>query len=125
MPADNLWGDLKITPSRTPYTILKEQAEKLTELTGYTLHGEVAQREWGGKFKVGLLIRVPALDDYRFEILEVTYNIDLYPLELQDVVHQRRASCNNEEEFLAEVKKVLQSPEIRSAISVLLSQASG
>ena len=124
MPTDNLWGDIPNTAARTPYTILKEQAQKLTELTQYTLSGETTQRDWSGKFRVDFLIRVPTLDDYRFEILEVLYGITLYPLELRDVVHQTKVTCSSEEEFLAEVKKSLTSPEVKNAISVLLSQAS-
>ena len=125
MPPENMWGDIPNTPARTPYLILKEQAEKLTELTRYTLHGEASQRDWSGRFNVDFSIRVPTLEDYRFQILQVQYGIGLYPLEIRDAVHNTRTSCSSEEEFLAATKKILTSPEVKNAISVLLAQASG
>ena len=73
-------------------------------------------------FAYGLSVIVPALNNYKYRILEVSHALDGYPLHLAANRPPISDGFADEEAFEAAVAKILSSPELRSALSVLKSQ---
>jgi hypothetical protein len=125
----NLWGNLSVSANiRTPFTILKEQASILTEMTNGLLVGEVKRFSIEEGFAANLRVRVPTLGGYAYSILRVNYPPDLYPLNIMNLTNQSPAkSCGSEEEFEVTLGKVLSSESVQRVISALLAdvQADG
>lgn len=125
MTTQNLWGSLKdVEIVRTPKTILKEQAQILSEETQGILVGHVSESEYGGgNFSVTLEIQVPAINNYTYEVLNVRHNIDVYPAEVNATRPFLQQRAEDEGEFIRLVEEILSSNEMRQVVSRLLSQA--
>jgi hypothetical protein len=65
---------------------------------------------------------VPALNNYRYTILQATFPLDMYPVTLVCERPSVNASFGSKEAFEAAVEQILTSPEVRSALSHLKSQ---
>ena len=121
----NLWGELpKPETIRTPYTLLKEQASILSEITNGLLIGEV-RRVFGKdqEFIFNIRIKAPALNDYTYSVVEVKYPIKLYPVIVKSlVVENFQRECSSEEEVENALGEILSSQEVKRVILALLSQ---
>ncbi|MBD2016549.1 hypothetical protein H6F96_21575 [Microcoleus sp. FACHB-53] len=149
----NLWGELpKPETIRTPYTLLKEQASILSEITNGLLIGEVIndQRD---KFFVNILrIKAPSINNYTYSVVQVQYPIQLYPVFVKNLtsdkfnnleknlmnaannpligfvdpggllVQQGYNKYSSEEEFENALGEILSSEEVKQVISALLAQ---
>ena len=127
MAIDDLWGELPdVEKIKTPFVILKEQAELLTEKTGGLLVGEVSQNRSIGRdgFCHTLYIVTPSLNNYRYELLTINYEIELYPLRLKKA-DKESVSCADEDEFKKELEKIFKSQETQNVISKLLVHVNG
>jgi hypothetical protein len=125
MQIKNLWGEMPQPEEiRTPYTIIREQAALLEELTGGILQGRVrkVQEEDTKSFTYFLDILAPALDDFVFRVLMIRYEITLYPVAVKDFVNDMNDECDTEESFVEELEKILGSDEMKRVISGLMSQ---
>lgn len=134
MATDDLWGELPdVERIKTPFVILKEQAELLTEKTDGLLVGEVTQRQTGleaHRFGIamptfkGFLctfdIVAPTLNSYEYKLLSLVYGMDLYPLDLT-AANKPSVSCSDEDAFKKELGKILTSQETQDVISKLLT----
>jgi hypothetical protein len=149
----NLWGDLpSIETIRTPYTLLKEQASILTEITKGLLIGEVIHNQKDKLFVLILRIKAPSLNNYSYSVLEVQYPINLYPVFVKNFAsvnfnsveknlmntannplmslvdyggwleNQGYSKCSSEEEFENTLGQILSSQEVKRVISALLAQ---
>lgn len=149
----NLWGELPSSQTRrNPYSILKEQANVLGEITNGLLVGEVkhlpppiieapppallagripARKILTGEdkepdFYAGLKIVVPALNNYKYSVLQIKYPIQFYPLRLVDLANEEHLySCSDEEAFERALEEVLSSEKVRGVIDALLNQVRG
>jgi hypothetical protein len=149
----NLWGELpKPETIRTPYTILKEQASILSEITNGLLIGEVINNQ-KDKFFVNIIrIKAPSLNNYTYSVVEVQYPIKLYPVFVKNLtsdnfnnleknlmnaannplmsfvdyggllVQQGYRKYSSEEEFENALGQILSSQEVKQVISALLAQ---
>lgn len=132
MTPRNLWGELpESTEQKPPITILKEQAEMLSRITGGVLHGNVSMESESRTFVLTLSVVAPALD-YSYEILQAEHKIELYPVSVQ--AGQRRivngrvekptvVECQTEEEFERALAEIFSSPRVKSVIASLRSQS--
>lgn len=149
----NLWGDLPNTETiRTPYTILKEQASILNEITAGLLIGEVIHNQKDKFFVMILRIKVPSLNNYTYSVVEVQHSIQLYPVFVNNLAsdnfnnleknlmkaannplmsildyggrleNQGYRKCFSEEEFEKALAAILSSSEVKRVISALLAQ---
>ena len=124
MTAPNLWGDLSnLEAVRTPASILREQAQKLAELTDYTLNGDVTVGKYGDRFQVTLRIVAPALNDYRLELIRVVHPIDIWPLQMRDVLAEEDYEASSEQEFVTHLGEILSSAQVKRVIAMLISQS--
>ena len=75
--------DLTTGPVATPVAILREQAALLGEKTGGLVLGQVRSVAVPGDLLVHhLFLTVPALGDYRYELLNVQHSIKMSPIEV-------------------------------------------
>lgn len=122
MSNENLWGELPVAESiKPPVTILREQASLLSRMTNGILEAKVDNRSVGGVFHFDLDIHAPAINNYIYTVLQVTYGISMYPVTVISNSHARQYVCQNEAEFIADLKEVLSSKEVHSTIGRLLS----
>ena len=133
----SLWGKLPLEEAiRTPLIILREQATLLTQMTNAILEGVVTNQMakpsspiafdpfgLNKSFRATLTIEAPALDGYVFQVLEVGYNLALYPVEVRDLVNNQTRDCENEEPFVEAVGSILSSDAVRRAVGMLLAQS--
>ena len=141
----SLWGELLAGDvSHTPLTILREQGDILTQMTKGVLEGIVstttlpkalpslAYNLTGVGAISGLLpsvlratlsIIAPKLDGYIFQVLQVDYELDRYPVTVYDDVNKIPYTCADEKAFVDAVKEVLSSEQVRKAIGLLLAQS--
>jgi len=126
MSLESLWGELPDTTGlSTPVTILREQALLLTEMTNRVLEGVVGV--WKGR-STGVLVAdldiiAPVLDNYQVSIVRIKHDVQLYPVNLQNMLSGRTYEATNEDEFINALRDMLTSPEVRRAITGLLVQS--
>lgn len=149
----NLWGELpKPETIRTPYTLLKEQASILSEITNGLLIGEVTNDQRDNFFVNILRIKAPSINNYTYSVVQVQYPIQLYPVFVKNLtsdkfnnleknlinaannplmgfvdpggllVQQGYNKYSSEEEFENALGEILSSQEVKQVISALLAQ---
>ena len=132
----SLWGQLPLEENvRTPLIILREQATLLTQITNAVLEGAVTSQKFAPSsdpfgfsppnktFRTTLAIEAPALDGYVFQVLQVNYDLALYPVEVVDLINKKTTECANEEDFNNAVGHILSSDAVRRAVGMLLAQS--
>ena len=128
MATQNLWGDIKAEESvRTPTNVLKEQATALSRMTKGVLEGSVNVGREYGKFTIGLSIVAPAINNYEFEVVYVSHDIELYPVTVVAAWERyelnKPIECQNEEEFANALGRILGSDRVKRVISSLIAQS--
>jgi len=125
MSVENLWGDLPLgEETRTPYTILLEQATLLTEMTKEALVGHVSRiRREEGLFTFNLEISSQAIRRYSYRLLQVDFPPSLYPLSMSDFTNDVKYGSENEEEFIKGLGEILSSEKVKKVVLGLLSQS--
>ena len=121
----NLWGDLPVEETiRTPYVMLKEQANLLTEATNGLLIGEVCKYTTPNNLIACYLeIKAPSIDNYTITILELSYDATIFPVSIIGIYSYKSGiECNTEEELETMLGKILSSQEVRRIIASLLSE---
>jgi len=138
----DLWPDkIAVEKMITPVTILRQQALLLGEKTKNIVQGEVrSSKDNFTSFNYAFYIVATALDNYRYKLLEISYNESLYPVDIDveeeirkkipdkfQIVEVERIGkfivANSEEEFLDILKAIFNSAKVLRVISVLLSQS--
>lgn len=131
----DLWGELPpVENIRTPFTILKEQANLLSRKTKGIVVGEVERSEVSIKFLpdhspisvVYLKARVPSLGNYSMTLLQVKYDTSAstYPVLISSFIQDEPSmKCDNEEEFISALHHLLSSEPIINAVSSLFADA--
>jgi hypothetical protein len=106
-------------------TMLKEQATALSEETSGLLRGNVSTASDIGdsQLYITLNIIVPALNNYRFEVLTYSQPITMFPGTLHSAAGNSGHRINNEQEFDSHLKSILASPEISAVVAALIAQA--
>ncbi len=124
MCAKNMWGKLdELEPVRTPTLILKEQGNLLRNATKGSLAGVTTLQTLGDEFLIDFDITAFYLNEYRYTLLTLRHGLDIYPLTMQDKVHDVAYSCESEEIFVQVVEQILSSTEVRKIIQTLISQS--
>ncbi len=131
---ESLWSIPPADNVRAPLTIMKEQATVLTEQTRGSLVGSVETDAYGaGDLVINLSIQVPSLNNNKYRLMTYTQPITMYPGTLASGVPKASGShqyappqsieVENEEEFLAALKRLLSSDEVKHLLSSLLVQS--
>lgn len=118
---ESFWAVPDVADMRTPLGILREQAAALTKATNGVLVGAVETERRGDDLILKLEIVAPALNDYRYRILNYQQPIGLYPGELYG--HGPNASVvSDEARFVSAIKLILASEAIKNVLKSLLAQ---
>lgn len=126
MSPKSLWGDLTELPkAKSPIAYLREQANLLTAGVDSMLIGKVSTVQTFAGLQATLSVIAPALENYRYAVVRISHDpIKSYPLGLLDHTADAERTCENEEEFLQQLERVLSSEAVAKAISTLLSLSS-
>lgn len=135
----NLWPDFVIEKTRSPKSILKEQAGYLMAKTNNVLLAEVrtkiSEDSEGISICHDFVLIAPALGGYRYTLFEVFQGIIFYPLLIvfnedeTNMLHPKNEDetnmlhPENEEEFIEDIRKIFNHPDTVRIISSLLSQS--
>jgi hypothetical protein len=117
----DLWGELTPNAIRTPVTVLREQASLLGSKTRNMIEGKVETWASGTKFLHSFNLVVPALDNYSYELFQISHEVELYPVKVEYRSSYRE--LRTEEEFVDWLRERLSSPETKRIIGNLLAQA--
>ena len=123
METQNLWPDFTIETTKSPKTILKEQAGHLMEKTNNVLSAEVDTSQSKEKIFHNFYIVAPAINNYRYRVLLLTHEVFFYPLEIIWVEKAVQYGAKNQDEFLNILSEIFNAPETVRVISSLLSQS--
>src|SRR2546426_1154419 len=117
---DNLWGTLPdVSNLRTPYTVLREQAAALTEMTKGSLVGEVTMNQESQNISLTLRIRAPALSNYIYVVLHARHTLSLYPVQFWGPGGGFVFVCSSEDDFKTKLGAFLKSDEVRKVVGGL------
>lgn len=115
----DLWPDFHLEKVRSPKSILKEQADLLSQKTNNVLKGDIGSVSQQAETTVGFLITSPFLNNYKYQLFYVKFNpATLYPVFLEGY-----GSCNDEGEFVLKVKEILSASSTIKIINSLYSQS--
>lgn len=131
---------LKNSAKELPNSILKEQADILSDKTGGVIYGTITnmkftpdEAEVNYNLATVFDIVVPGLDNYRYTLLILYSRPEKdYPIAItvgsslmEDTLYfQPECECENRQQFIEELKKILSSDEINKKIEILYSKAS-
>lgn len=108
----------------TPLFLLKEQARLLSEQTKGLLQGEVRSNVAGdGRLMISLYVLVPALNNYRYKVLDVLQAPALFPGTIWSGSVDSGGEFDNLEEFRNRLQEVLSNSDLEKILGGLLSQA--
>ena len=124
MSGENLWGEIADpVGQRTPYSIAREQATILTEITKGLLIGSLDQQQHPTVLIYNFEIKAPGLNNYKILIFTMSYPlISIYPVAIADRLNNVHSQCANEDQFVATLKTILSSKKAKDVISALLIQ---
>ena len=120
----NLWGKLpQVNIMETPLSILKIQAQKLSEISSGQLVGEVVVRSQAiENFVADLLIKAPTLGGYTIGLLTIQYGLDMYPVNVINRLTQLTEVGSDSESYLRALKDIFQDQKTVDVLSSLLLQ---
>lgn len=128
METQSLWPDFTtVEITKSPKTILQEQVGYLMSQTKNVLSGEVKTYHKadvaGSQLYYSFVILAPALNNYRFHLLNLTHFPTSYYPAVIDSFDANTITVNSEDELIAGIKHVFNKQETVRVISLLLSQS--
>ena len=122
---ESFWVVPQAPTMRTPLSILREQAAGLTRATSGILDGEVTTKRDTNSddLTIGLSIKVPALNNYVYHVLEYRQPITLYPGMLSVRVNNEYHEVADEAELVRLLRDLLSSDEVQHIVQALWAQA--
>jgi hypothetical protein len=122
MNKQDLWGDLpSVEAIRTPFVILKEQAELLQEKTNGLLTVDLQNSQQGLSFGFHFLIVAPTLNNYRYNLLTLSHGLGYYPVVLTDSAVSEKHQCDDEASLLDGLHAIFTSDRCNTVIQKLLT----
>ncbi len=135
----SLWPkDIQIKTAKAPVAVLREQAKALGEMTNYSIHGEVIPHPIEeGTFFYTFNIACPSLGNYRYSLLSIQHDINLYPVQIttsEDIYQEiqnnkeidstsyKEIFASSEDELLIILETIFKSEKTKHVIASLLSQ---
>lgn len=107
---------------KPPIAVLKELAQGLETKTKGLLVCKVEQFFSDPDFALQFYITAPSLNNYSYEVFNITHNLSFYPLHIWWPANQKSLIVVNQEEFEKELKTIFSSPEVKKVINGLLAQ---
>jgi hypothetical protein len=121
LASEDFWpDDIGTTDLLTPLAILREQSAALGPKTNNLVTGEVVTSASGGNFIHRLNLDAPALG-YRYELLQVLHQIQLYPV--WGSFAGKSTKLDDEAAFREWLRAVLSSDETKRIVRALIAQS--
>ncbi|MEL6881113.1 MAG: hypothetical protein AAFP09_11340 [Cyanobacteria bacterium J06607_10] len=124
----SLWGEIPTSTDLPdlPNKILKEQGAWLTEATDGSLIGEtMLSNSQKQNFAATLRIKVPSLNSYVYNVVQISYPINIYPVTVSNLTETKsKVVCKDVEEYKQTLKQILSSDKVKAVITALLAQVS-
>lgn len=117
----DLWGGFEPAEVRTPLSILRQQAALLGDKTNHLVEARVNTHTSGPYINHAFNLVVPALEDYTYQLFQMSHGIELYPVVL-DSTH-KYLKLENEEAFVGWLSSCLSSETTKRIIGNLMAQA--
>jgi hypothetical protein len=123
MPTNDFWPDFqKPNAVNSPVFLLKERAAALPQKTNGLVFAELKPASTpDGHFWVGFDLCSPALGDYTYRLLEVTYPPQFFPVALTSAEGVQKAQTLDE--FKTHLELVLRSPRTKQVVEAIMAQA--
>lgn len=127
MAIDSIFdGVIEESAVKPPIAVLKELAHALEKKTKGLLIGKIEQTTFSDDSKDEFILRfyitVPSLNNYRYEVFNITHNFDFYPLRLESSNGELSAKDKTPEELENTLKEVLSLHHVKKVINGLLAQ---
>jgi len=133
----DLWPtDLGTVTTKSPVTILKEQASLLGAKTKNIVKAKVQKTPSyivpAMPFNYEFMLHAPALDNYSYRLFVVAYDVDLYPVRfwVNDAIAEEMGIkrgddlfATGEEQLIEILARILGSQKTRQVIQAILSQS--
>jgi hypothetical protein len=122
----NLWPDeFGVTETKSPAAILREQATFLGQMTKNLVIGQVGSESLNGRFYHNLYLVAPALGNYRYALVAVSHDIELYPalVAFEFASGDREREANSEEDLQSVLKAVFATDKTKRVVNSLLTQS--
>lgn len=117
---ESFWAIPDDSNLQTPLSILREQANALSEQTGGSLVGYVDTLTVDTDIEISLQIRVPALHGYTVGILEYSQPAEMYPGKLRlNFTDRGRISVSDENHFISLVRGYLASEPVKRVVRLI------
>lgn len=125
VPVPDFWpDDFGEASIRTPVSILKEEASFLGPKTRQLIKAEIMQSSTtDGRFIANFTLTVPGLNNYRYQLFQVMFPITLYPLQV--IWQNRGMTMANQDQFIAQLREIITSPDTIKLVQALLAQVTG
>jgi len=126
MPIKNLWGELpQADEVQSPASLLRGQAEILSEQTNGFLSGDVTTEAINDEIVTEFFVVAPFLNNYRVGILRIRHSALMYPLKITNLLKDRYSSieCTDAKALEDEIARILNSTEVHQIISSLFTQS--
>lgn len=136
----DLWGKIELSTSsdNDPFAILNKQAELFEKKTKEILFIRLVKINLSDntlKYPLATNFNIvsPRLDNYSYTLFSIYSKVEKdYPLSIECNYLEENTSktdtvydydCNNEEEFIEALRKILQSSEVKKIISTLYNKS--
>ncbi|MBL6987895.1 MAG: hypothetical protein ISR72_12835, partial [Methylobacter sp.] len=100
----------------------KELARGLEKRTAGLLVGKVEQSSEGSDFLLEFYIAAPSLNNYEYKVLDLTHNLNFYPLHISSSNENSFSDISNQEDLEISLKTIFSSAEVKRVINGLLAQ---
>ena len=134
----DLWPDeIKLITLRTPETVLSEQAKlllkKTNDLVTAGVEREIPFEDETDSLKYNFYIIAPYVENYRYPLFAIEYEMDLYPVRFQlrdDLQEELKGKlgewegelmAKSEEEFYSILTEIFQSEKAKLVIGSLMA----
>lgn len=107
---------------KPPIAVLKELARGLEKRTAGLLVGKVEQSSEGSDFLLEFYIAAPSLNNYEYKVLDLTHNLNFYPLHISSSNENSFSDISNQEDLEISLKTIFSSAEVKRVINGLLAQ---
>lgn len=109
MGIKGLWPtDLVESTAETPEDILLVQARDLTEKTRGMIEGRIEKGSHGDWVVIDLLLVLPSLNDYAYQLLKIRHKVPAYPLEIVEGA-AKTTPVTTRQEFEAALARIFAS----------------
>ena len=124
MKKTGFWVIPEEISTKTPLSIMKEQAAALTDATDGQLIGDINSSLVKGSDLTNIFfsIIVPSMSNYTYVLMRYRQPVLLYPGALYDLTEEGVYEIGDEEDFLEAIKTIIQSEGVNRVIVSLLSQ---